>query len=205
MNAFEQHNVSSTALSSAEIGNYTFDVELSWYNGSSFELLDSDQDMFMIFDFGSGGNNTGGNQSGNYTFNDVEFSFSIAQISDTTIEVSYEANNTVDWMGSIAWDGYLNGVSLSQITGQLNIMNNGVYSNTTQYDITGIMNNDTICVDLFVNSFFYDEYCVTVSIGSSTTDTDGDGVPDVLDAFPMDANETADNDGDRSRRQRRYR
>ena len=196
MNAFEQHNVSSTALSSAEIGNYTFDVEFSWYNGSSFELLDSDQDMFMIYDFGSGGNNTGGNQSGNYTFNDVEFSFSIAQISDTTIEVSYEVNNTVDWMGSIAWDGYLNGVALSQITGQLNIMNNGVYSNTTQYDITGIMNNDTICVELFVNSFFYDEYCVTVSIGSSTTDTDGDGVPDVLDAFPMDANETADNDGD---------
>ena len=197
MDAFEQHNVTSTALSTAAIGNYTFDVELSWFNGSSFEMLDADQDTFVVYDFGSGGNNTGGNHSGNYTFNDVEFYFNIVQLNDTTIEVAYEVNNSVDWAGMITWDGYLNNMAISSISGELSVMSNGVYTNTTQYSIMGASNNDTICIELFVNSYFFDEYCVTVSIASSTTtDTDGDGVPDVLDAFPMDANETADNDGD---------
>jgi hypothetical protein len=37
----------------------------------------------------------------------------------------------------------------------------------------------------------------TVSVlKSSSTDIDGDNVPDVLDAFPNDPNEWADNDGD---------
>ena len=31
---------------------------------------------------------------------------------------------------------------------------------------------------------------------ANSADTDGDGVPDVLDAFPLDATETTDTDGD---------
>ena len=197
VNAFEQHNVSSSAISTHGVGNYTFDIELSWYNGSSFEMLDMDQDTFMIYDFGTGGNNTGGNHSGNYTFDDVEFYFNIVQLNDSTIEVAYEVNNSVDWIGMITWNGYVNNIAMNSISGELSVMSNGLYTNTTQYSIMGVSNNDTICVELFVNSYFFDEYCVTVSISSSTTtDTDGDGVPDSLDAFPMDANETSDNDGD---------
>ena len=38
---------------------------------------------------------------------------------------------------------------------------------------------------------------MTVSVlKSSSTDVDGDQVPDVLDLFPNDPNEWADNDGD---------
>ena len=39
------------------------------------------------------------------------------------------------------------------------------------------------------------------SICGHSADTDGDGVPDVLDAFPLDAAETTDTDGDGIERQ----
>jgi len=63
INPCDQHNVSSTSLSSYTEGNYSFDVEFYWLNGSTWDLLDSDSDSFMIFDFGSGGNHSGGNNN----------------------------------------------------------------------------------------------------------------------------------------------
>ena len=64
MTTYDQHNVSSTSLSSYTEGNYSFEVEFYWLNGSTWDLLDSDSDSFMIYNFTSGGNNSGGNHTG---------------------------------------------------------------------------------------------------------------------------------------------
>jgi hypothetical protein len=74
MNLYETHNVTSTALSSAPAGNYSFEATFSWYNNSSFgwEILSincpSCIDMFLITNSSSGG---GGNNGGNNTLNDA--------------------------------------------------------------------------------------------------------------------------------------
>lgn len=59
MQTQEVHYVTSTALSTASVGNYSFHVEFSWYNNSSMsvEVLDTDVDNFWVYNFSSGGGN----------------------------------------------------------------------------------------------------------------------------------------------------
>ena len=59
MQTQEVHYVSSTVLSTASEGNYSFHVEFSWYNNSSManEVLDTDSDSFWVYNYSSGGGN----------------------------------------------------------------------------------------------------------------------------------------------------
>ena len=59
MQTQEVHYVTSTALSTASVGNYSFHVEYSWYNNSStsVEVLDTDSDSFWVYNYTSGGGN----------------------------------------------------------------------------------------------------------------------------------------------------
>ena len=59
MQTQEVHYVTSTALSTASVGNYSFHVEYSWYNNSSMsvEVLDTDSDSFWVYNYTSGGGN----------------------------------------------------------------------------------------------------------------------------------------------------
>ena len=63
MNAYETHNVTSTALSNQPEGNFSFTAELSWYNTTSmmWETLDSDTGYFGVYNFSTGGNHSGSN------------------------------------------------------------------------------------------------------------------------------------------------
>ena len=47
---YDGHNVTSTSLASVGVGNYSFEVTLSWYNNSSmsWEVLDSDSNSFFV-------------------------------------------------------------------------------------------------------------------------------------------------------------
>ena len=59
MQTQEVHYVTSTALSTASVGNYSFHVEYSWFNNSSMsvEVLDTDSDSFWVYNYTSGGGN----------------------------------------------------------------------------------------------------------------------------------------------------
>ena len=55
----ENHNVTSSVLALQPEGNYTFEAEISWYNGTSmmWEVLDHDDAMFAIANLSTGGSN----------------------------------------------------------------------------------------------------------------------------------------------------
>ena len=75
---YEINNVSSTSLSNVGEGNYSFNVELSWYNSSSmtFEVVDSDIDSFIVYNLSSGGG------SGTGTCGDDPFYSSVYAFTD---------------------------------------------------------------------------------------------------------------------------
>ena len=112
-----------------------------------------------------------------------------------------DSSNSTVYSGNLSWTGTSS--SSSNYTWNVSGLSPGYY---------------TFHADLYVNGTYvdtdYDSFMVIAngsggggnnggnnsggnnSGGNTTTDTDGDGVSDSLDAFPMDANETSDYDGD---------
>jgi hypothetical protein len=76
--------------------------------------------------------------------------------------------------------------------------------NTTEYTVTGLQEGLTYYFAVTAYDLSNNEggssgevvHTMPVSDNPEPTDTDGDGVPDSLDAFPQDASETIDTDGD---------
>ena len=115
-------------------------------------------------------------------------------------QVVYEGSSvTLDGSASSDADGAIAGYQWAQIGG------NGISissASTSQASFTAPvvgLNGDTFTFRLTVTD---DDGSSSVSnmtvsvLKSSSTDVDGDLVPDVLDMFPNDPNESADNDGD---------
>ena len=67
MQLYETHNVTSAALATQPVGNYIFEAQLSWYNGSQgmWETLHSIGHHFTVSN-STGGNGTGGNTGCGY-------------------------------------------------------------------------------------------------------------------------------------------
>jgi len=135
----ETQNVSSTSLSNQNAGNYSFEVMLSWYNTSSmaWELLDSDNDPFYIWN-GSGG---GGNHSTGCG-SDLAYSMVMAHASST-----YSIGDTL--YGAI--DSYC------AVSGEAFMVDWSVYSldngyNLTQSTFSWTANNSTHYHDVEVTN-----------------------------------------------------
>ena len=196
-------------VSGLSAGYHIFYADL-YVNGT---YVDTDYDSFMVYANTSGGGGSGGNytspcgNNANYTYvsanapymviENQSFTNSVyvhCEILNADIFVEYsivDSNNSTVNSGYQSWTG-----------------TNSSSSNYT-WDISGLpAGYYTIHADLYVDGTLvdtdYDSFMVYANStggdgsdgGNTTVDTDGDGVPDSLDAFPMDANETSDYDGD---------
>ena len=110
-----------------------------------------------------------------------------------------EASVTLDGSGSSDADGSIASYLWAQTGGTSVSLSNATTASASftapVVDLTG----ETLTFSLTVtdDEGESDTDTVTVSVlKSSSTDVDGDNVPDVLDLFPNDAGEWADNDGD---------
>ena len=59
--------INSTDVANESAGNYSFEAQLHWWNGTAWNLVDSDIYYFIIYNSNNnntGGNNTGGNNTG---------------------------------------------------------------------------------------------------------------------------------------------
>ena len=74
MQLYETHNVTSATLATQPVGNYIFEAQLSWYNGSQgmWETLHSIGHHFTVSN-STGGNGTG-NTSGSNEYMDIDHS-----------------------------------------------------------------------------------------------------------------------------------
>ena len=107
MSTYETHNVSSSALMTQPEGNYSFSVEISWYNTTSmmWESLDSDSTWFAVYDAGNGThNNTGcGYDASNFTINGWINSPSLVEGNTANISI-YTACNMLNQSMTVAYE-----------------------------------------------------------------------------------------------------
>ena len=68
----ETQYLNTTSLVNVSAGNYSFDVELKWWNTSSsaWETLDSDSDPFVVYTSTGGGGNSSGTNCAVYAWSD---------------------------------------------------------------------------------------------------------------------------------------
>ena len=198
-------------VSGLSAGYYTFNADL-YVDGT---YVDTDYDSFMVYANTSGGGGSGG--GGNYTspcgsnasyasvyayapymvMENQSFtttSYVNCEVLNATMMLEYSIinsnNNTVS-SGYQSWTG--SSITSSNYTWNLSGLYAGYYTFNVELYVDGTS------VDSDYDSFMV--YANTsggggIGGGNTTADTDGDGVPDSLDAFPMDANETSDYDGD---------
>ena len=195
-------------------GYYTFNAGL-YVDGT---LVDSDSDSFMVYantsSGGGSGNNTSANDAHCLTIDNISMSSTYILAFDLvnicSIQINYPGvnasanhagvsglpNTSSWWYYAIGPNGSYN-VSI-QLYFDENVSNNTVVDlviNPTILNCRGVYSWHD-CPDSSSNYTFTYVILSNNSGGNTTNDTDGDGVPDSLDAFPMDANETSDNDGD---------
>ena len=101
MQLYETHNVTSATLATQPVGNYIFEAQLSWYNGSQgmWETLHSIGHHFTVSN-STGGNGTG-NTSGSNEYMDIDHSGYAYETADglevwtsgTDVEVAFESGN----------------------------------------------------------------------------------------------------------------
>ena len=109
------------------------------------------------------------------------------------------ASVILDGSGSTDSDGTIDGYQWAQIGGSGVVINNASYAQATFTAPVVGLDGDVLTFSLSVTdnngSSSVSQMSVSV-LKSSSTDVDGDNIPDVLDLFPNDPNEWADSDGD---------
>ena len=162
----------------------------------------------------SGGNNTSGNDAHCLTIDNITMSPTYVLTFDLVNICSIQMNypgvyasadhdgvsglpNTYSWWyyAILPNDSYNFSFQLSF---DENVSNNTVVNLIINPTILNCGGNNSWheCPDSSGNYTFTYVILSNNSGGNTMTDTDGDGVPDSLDAFPMDASETSDYDGD---------
>ncbi|MGB2493371.1 MAG: hypothetical protein ACPID1_01890, partial [Poseidonia sp.] len=164
------HNVTSTALASMGVGNYSFEATLSWYNNSSmaWEVLDIDSYAFFVYNnTNSGPGSLGCGYDLNYTdvYAYAPYYGVVNQSIDTTMYVQcpvynasmflnywiYDASNTTLDSGNYSWTAstnqtwhYWNATSLAagNYIFHVELYSNGSYV-TSDSDGFTVMNNNT--------------------------------------------------------------
>jgi len=138
--------------------------------------------------------------------NEVRFTPTVAPANQAPVaeaganQTVYEAAAvTLNGAASVDPDGSIAAYQWQQTVGT-SVSLNGATSSQASFTAPIVdLNGDTLTFNLTVTdddgSSSIDTITVSV-LKSSTTDVDGDNVPDVLDLFPDDPNEWADNDAD---------
>ena len=121
MQTQEVHYVTSTSLSTAPVGNYSFHVEFSWYNNSSMsiELLDTDSDSFWVYNYTSGGGNQSSGCGSDLAYTTVmTYAASNYNIGDTLYGAIYTSCPVSGESFMVDWSVYSldNGYNLTQST-----------------------------------------------------------------------------------------
>ena len=119
----ETQYLNTTSLVNVSAGNYSFDVELKWWNTSSsaWETLDSDSDPFVVYTSTGGGGNSSGTNCAVYAWSDFysymvgdnfygeidDIIFFWLSLTNETLWVGWDivnvdTNSTVD-TGSLSW------------------------------------------------------------------------------------------------------
>ena len=202
-------------VSGLPAGYYTFYADL-YVNGT---YVDTDYDTFMVYantsgGGGSGGNNTSPNDAHCLTIDNISISSTYILAFDLvnicSIQINYPGvNASADHAG-------VSGLPDTSSWWYYAIGPNGTYNISFPLSFDGNVSNNTVvnlvihptilncggmyswhdCPDSSSNYTFTYVLLSNNSGGNTAIDTDGDGVPDLLDAFPQDASETSDNDGD---------
>jgi len=108
-------------------------------------------------------------------------------VSAADVTLAWDANSESDLAGYVLHYGTSSGNYTSNID----------VGNTTQYTITGLQSGVTyyFAATAYDNNNLESTYSQELAY-TVVVDSDGDGVPDNLDAFPLDPAETLDTDGD---------
>ena len=194
------------------VGNYTFTAMLSVWNNTAqgWDLIDED-----AYNFAYVANTTtpGGfmdidTNGYNFTYGDTvsatyeSYNLTQGEMYNLAWAVVDANSNIVDqgnwtWMAynhfSVEWKNYtVDGAPLQNgaycFFGEL-------YHVDATYSLTSLYNDDT-CIMILGGNNTGGNNTGNNTGGNNTTDTDSDGVPDVLDAFPYDPTEWEDTDGD---------
>ena len=122
MQLYETHNVTSATLATQPVGNYIFEAQLSWYNGSQgmWETLHSIGHHFTVSN-STGGNGTGGNTGCGYNASSFYISgwyspmpayagdtvnatvFTDCNLLNQTMVVNYAISNSSTYLTSGNW------------------------------------------------------------------------------------------------------
>ena len=98
----ETQYLNTTSLVNVSAGNYSFDVELKWWNTSSsaWETLDSDSDPFVVYTSTGGGGNSSGTNCAVYAWSDF-YSYMVGDNFYGEIDTYCSLTNETLWVG---WD-----------------------------------------------------------------------------------------------------
>ena len=182
-------------ISGLSDGFYGFNATL--YNGTG-AMVAQDNTMVLV------GSSTGNETSMNDAFLDLSFAYMLTQTTEDTVTFDYTLNNSGVWEGNFTWSASYAGQSLAGVGGFLTVEAMSFYANSTDYDI-GSLNATNGSVIHFSWVFAHADgsgvvtgngTLVLIISASAPVDSDMDGVPDSLDAFPFDSTEWADTDND---------
>ena len=163
----ETQYLNTTSLVNVSAGNYSFDVELKWWNTSSsaWETLDSDSDPFVVYTSTGGGGNSSGTNCAVYAWSDF-YSYMVGDNFYGEIDTYCSLTNETLWVG---WD-IVNVDSNSTVdTGSLSWT-------TTQWHETQYLNTTSL-VNVSAGNYSFDvelKWWNTSSSAWETLDSDSD-------------------------------
>ena len=193
--AFNNESTEYLNISGLPDGFYGFQAVL--YNGTG-AMVAQDNTMVRV------GNSTGNETSMNDAFLDLSFAYMLTQTAEDTVTFGYTLNNSGTWEGNFTWSASYAGQLLSGVGGFLTVEEMSFYANSTDYDIASLnATNGSVIQFSWVFAHADGSGFVTgngslvlIISASAPVDSDMDGVPDSLDAFPFDSTEWADTDND---------
>ena len=193
--AFNNESTEYLNISGLPDGLYGFQAVL--YNGTG-AMVAQDNTMVRV------GNSTGNETSMNDAFLDLSFAYMLTQTAEDTVTFGYTLNNSGTWEGNFTWSASYAGQLLSGVGGFLTVEVMSFYANSFDYVIASLnATNGSVIQFSWVFAHADGSGFVTgngtlvlIISASAPVDSDMDGVPDSLDAFPFDSTEWADTDND---------